>query len=313
MKRILPIIFLTTVILSVSSICPARQAATTIEPARFFLMGSGNMQLKNFRNQQEATIRLLNPDGSFNKEALYEVDRVLGFPTEEKGEHFSLRLIFMLSYFADQLAPGKTINIESAYRSPEYNDKIRKSGNNVARTSAHQDGLAVDFWLQGVDGKKIWETVKAGNCCGIGHYGGKIVHLDAGRPRFWEAATSGTRTREPDYNRHVYLSTQFDRYKHNDQLRLSFSGLSSFDFGVVPVVKVFRAGDSNTPVATLRLAQSAATNCYRIGDRRTARTLTTQVPEHLPAGRYRIQLEFCDRPFKQMPLKSVSNVFELID
>lgn len=292
---------------------PLSAATVANQPSRFFVMGSGTMHLKNLRNNREAKISLLNKDGSFNGEAFDKVDWVFGFPAEEKGEHVSPRLLFMLSYFADRLAPGKTINIESAYRSPEYNDKIRENGNNAARTSTHQDGLAVDFWLQGVDGKKIWKTVKAKNCCGIGHYGGKIVHLDAGRPRFWEAATSGTRSTEPDYNRHVYLSTEFDRYKRKEQVRLSFSSLSSFDFGVHSTAQVFRADDDRNPVTTLRIDRAGESDCYRIGDRNTARSLTTSLPGYLPAGRYTIKMEFCEKPFEQMPSESVSNQIELIN
>ena len=281
-------------------------------PGRFFLMGSGTMHLKNLRNNREAKVSLLLPDGSFNEEAFNKVDWVFDFPTAEKGEHISPRLLFMLSYFADRLAPGKKINIESAYRSPEYNNQIREQGNNAARTSAHQDGMALDFWLQGVSGKRIWKTIKEKNCCGIGHYGGKIVHLDAGRPRFWEAATSGTRTKEPDYNRHLYLSTDYDRYKPKERVRLAFSSISSYDFGVHPVAQVFRVGEPNTPVTGLRLNHGTETDCLRIGDRKIARTLTASLPAYLPAGRYTIKMEFCEKPFEQMPPEVFSNPIELM-
>jgi len=282
------------------------------QPNRFFLMGSGNLHLKNLRNDREAKVSLLNRDGSINEEALNKVDWVFDFPTAEKGEHISPRLLFMLSYFVDRLAPGKTINIESAYRNPEYNQQIRDNGNNAARSSTHQDGMALDFWLQGVDGKRLWKTIKAKNCGGIGHYGGKTVHLDAGRPRFWEAATSGTRSPEPDYNRHLYLSTDFDRYRSKDRVRLAFSSLTSFDFGVHPVAQVFRADDSQTPVTGIRLDRAAETDCLRIGDRKTSRLLTASLPAYLPAGRYTIKMEFCEKPFEQMPSEAVSNPIELI-
>jgi uncharacterized protein YcbK (DUF882 family) len=282
------------------------------QPGRFFLMGSGNMHLKNLRNNREAKVSLLNKDGSFNEEAFDKVDWVFDFPAAERGEHISPRLLFMLSYFADRLAPGKTINIESAYRSPEYNQQIRENGNNAARTSAHQDGMALDFWLQGVSGKKIWRTIKEKNCCGIGHYGGKTVHLDAGRPRFWEAATSGTRTKEPDYNRHLYLSTDFDRYRPKERVRLAFSSLSSFDFGVHPVAQVFRADDPRTPVTGIRLNHTAENDCLRIGDRKTSRSLVASLPAYLPAGRYTIKMEFCEKPYEQMPSEVVSNPIELM-
>ena len=292
-----------------SSIAPAEAGQGQ---GRFFLMGSGVMHMKNLRNNREAKVNLLNKDGSFNEEALTKVDWVFDFPTEETGEHISPRLMFMLSYFSDRLAPGKTIHIESAYRSPEYNHQIRERGNNVARTSTHQDGMALDFWLPGVDGKRLWQTIKAKNCCGVGHYGGKVVHLDVGRPRFWEAATSGTRAKEPDYNRHLHLSTEFDRYHIKERIKLSFSGLSSFDFGVHPVAQVFRIEDPQAPVTGFRLNHTDENDCLRIGDRKTARSLTGLLPAHLPPGRYTIKMAFCEKPFEQMPSEAVSNPIELI-
>ena len=275
-------------------------------------MGSGSLHLKNMRNNHEAKVNLLNQDGSFNEEALNKVDWVFGFPTEEKGEHISPRLLFMLSYFTDRLAPGKTINIESAYRSPEYNNQIRDQGNNAARTSTHQDGIALDFWLEGVNGKYIWETIRAKNCGGIGHYGDKTVHFDAGRPRFWEAATSGTRVKEPDYNRHLFLSTDFDRYRPKERARLAFSSISTFDFGVRPMVQIVRADEQQNPVATVRLDRAVATDCLRIGDRKASRLLSTSLPANLPAGRYKVKIDFCEKPFPQMPSEAFSNEIELI-
>ena len=160
MKKLICYLFLLFFV-SVCSVCFVDLCIAEQQPGRFFLMGSGTLQLKNLRNQQEAKIRLLNPDGSFNEAGFDTVDRVFGFPTAEMGEHISPRLLFMLSYFSDKVAPGKVINIESGYRSPEYNNKIRAKGANAARTSTHIDGMALDFWLEGVDGKELWETVRA--------------------------------------------------------------------------------------------------------------------------------------------------------
>nr|WP_320013244.1 DUF882 domain-containing protein [uncultured Desulfobulbus sp.] len=276
--------------------------------SRFFVMGSGTMHLLNHRNEREATVHLLKPDGSLNQKGLDTVDWVFGYPTKQMGEHISPRMLFMLSYFAETLAPGKTIHITSAYRSPEYNKKIRAMGNNAARTSTHIDGLALDFWLEGVAGKKIWETVKAKNCAGIGHYGGKIVHFDAGRPRFWQAATSGTRAKRPDENRHLYLSTDFDRYAPGEQVRLSLSSLSNFNFGVAPTVELYRMEESKEPVTSLVLDQAKKASCTMLGTRKATRFLTTHLPEDLAPGRYQLKLSFCDRPFEAMPEEKLSNI-----
>ena len=293
--------------LSLCLLFPAFTSSATSAQPRFFVMGSGTMHLLNHRNEREATVHLLKPDGSLNEKGLDTVDWVFGYPTKQMGEHISPRMLFMLSYFAETLAPGKTIHITSAYRSPQYNKKIRAMGNNAARTSTHIDGLALDFWLEGVAGKKIWETVKAKNCAGIGHYGGKIVHFDAGRPRFWQAATSGTRSKRPDENRHLYLSTDFDRYAPGEQVRLSLSSLSNFNFGVMPTVDVYKTDNSKEPITSLLLEQAQKTECIMLGTRKASRFLTARLPRDLAPGRYQLKLSFCQRPFEAMPAEKLSN------
>ncbi len=282
------------------------------EPDRFFLMGSGRLHLKNLRNHRETRVDLRNRDGSFNDAAFTEVDRVFGFPAGEKGEHISPRLLFMLSYFADLAAPGRVINIESAYRSPEYNDKIRKRGANAARTSTHMDGMALDFWLAGVGGKDLWQTIREKDCCGVGHYGGKIIHLDAGRPRFWEAMTSGTKTPEPDYNRHIYLSSEYDRYIPAEVVRLSLSGVGTFGFGVRPAVGLYGPAVTGEAAAHARIVSEDRSGCIPLADRRAARFLAIAIPPGLTAGRYRAKLDFCRKPFSQMPAEIFSNEIEVL-
>lgn len=290
----------------------ATGAAAAGPEKRFFLMGSGELHLVNLRNSREARVHLLDQNGAISETALTAVDRLFGFPTEEKGEHISPRLLFMLSYFSDLAAPGKTIHIESAYRSPEYNDRIRKQGANAARTSTHIDGMALDFWIEGVAGKALWETIRQKNCCGVGHYGDKTIHLDAGRPRFWEATTSGTKSAEPDYNRHLYLSTGYDRYAPGEELRLSLSGISTFDFGIRTTVKLRSAADPKAVAALIAIHSLARTECLRIDDRKASRFLSARLPDPLPAGRYRIELEFCQKPFPQMPDAALSNEIEIV-
>jgi uncharacterized protein YcbK (DUF882 family) len=278
---------------------------------RFFLMGSGKLHLLNLRNNEEAKVSLLNEDGSLNDAAFNQIDRVFGYPTTEMGEHISPRLLFMLSYFADLVAPGRLIIIESGYRSPEYNEKIRRSGANAAKTSTHMDGMALDFRIEGVDGKRLWELVRGMDCCGVGHYGGDIIHLDAGRPRFWEAATSGTGSREPDYNRHIYLSTDFDRYPRHEPIRLMLSGIGTFGFGVEPEAFLLSVDDPEKPIARLRIAGAENTDCLVIADRKAARFLRAEFPSDLPPGRYTIKMAFCSKPFAQMPAEVVSREIEL--
>ena len=279
---------------------------------RFFLMGDGKIHLRNTHSGAEARVTLVNPDGSLNDKAFDAVDRVFGFPTPEKGEHISPRLIFMLDYFSDRAAPGKPINIDSGYRSPEYNTKLKNSGGNVARTSTHIDGMALDFFIEGVRGKDLWEIIRAAECCGAGHYGGKNVHLDSARPRFWEAATSKVTTGESDYNRRIYLSTNYDRYKEGDTVRLSLSSVSDFGFGVRRTISFAANAQGKETEILSEIKTDDGGECIMIRDRKTSRFLYAAAPADLRQGRYRIRIEFCERPFEQMPTEVLSNEIEII-
>lgn len=280
---------------------------------RFFLAGDGKMHIRNAGTGQEARVDLLEEDGSLNESGFDAIDRVFGFPTREKGEHVSPRLIFMLDYFSDLAAPGKVISLESGYRSPGYNDALRGRGANAAKTSQHLDGMALDFSIEGVDGKALWELIRGRECCGVGHYGGATVHLDSARPRFWEAATSKVRTGESEFNRKIYLSTDYDQYGPGDPVRLSFSSVSDFHFGVRPNASLVRDAEGLKPVATIQLRQEGASECVMIDDRHASRFLWTTLPERLPPGRVRIKLDFCRRPFEEMPSSTVSNEIEISD
>jgi uncharacterized protein YcbK (DUF882 family) len=310
-----PLISMRTTVLSIIAaivmVSPGPVFGETHMP-RFFLMGNGELQIRNTKTGDEVRANLLSPDGAVNEESLAKIDRVFGFPSNKEGEHMSLRLLFMLDYFSDLVAPKKIINIESGYRSPEYNANLRNAGGNVAKTSTHMDGMALDFNIQGVDGKQLWELIRSKDCCGAGYYGGKNVHLDSARPRFWEAATSKVTTGESDFNRRIYLSTDYDRYNAGELVRLSFASVSNFGFGVKKEVSIIRDSAEELVVAKADIRSTGESECIMIKDREAARSLYISLPESLTEGTYRIKLDFCDRPFEQMPEERVSNKIEIL-
>jgi uncharacterized protein YcbK (DUF882 family) len=279
--------------------------------APFFLMGDGWLHIRNAQNDLEVKVNLVNADGSLNDSALSRVDAVFGFHPKDREEHVSPRLLFMLDYFSDLVAPGKVIQLHSGYRNPEYNNKLKQSGLTVAKTSLHIDGMALDFSLEGVKGRDLWEIIRQQNCCGVGHYGGEIVHLDAGRPRFWEKATAGVGTGESDYNRRLFLATEFDRYRSGQKVRLILASLSDLGFGINRSGALIGDREGELPIAGLRLESGGDQDCILIHSIRASRFLYLELPPEIPEGRYRIRLNFCQRPFEQMPLKAVSNEIEI--
>jgi uncharacterized protein YcbK (DUF882 family) len=278
---------------------------------RFFRAGDGRIHIRNAHNGLQANVQLLNRDGSFSEEALNDIDKVFGFSPVENGEHISLRLLFLLDYFIDKLAAGKVLQLQSGYRAPEYNQSLRKMGRNVALTSAHMDAMAIDFFVDGVNGKFLWEMIRKEECCGVGHYGGKTIHLDSGRPRFWEAATSKVSSGESELNRRIYLSTQYDRYRAGEVVRLSLASISDFGFGVVQDIAIV-GEDGRKDCAKLANTTAVDRQCVSISDRKAARSLHVTLPEHTPAGRYRLLVRFCNRPLPQMPAEVSSNVIEVV-
>ena len=280
-------------------------------PGRFFIMGDSTIHMRNAKTGLEAQVRLFTADGSLNEEGFDRIDKVFGFPTKEKGEHISPRLICMLDYFSDMAAPGKVINLDSGYRSPQYNTAIRSAGGNVARTSQHMDGMALDFNIDGVDGKELWTIIKNANCCGVGYYGGTDIHLDSARPRFWEASTSKVRTGESDDNQRIYLSTDYDRYRAGEKVRLSLSAISDFSFGINRTVTL--RDEKSGGETTARITGGKNADCLMIMDRMASRFISITLPRMLPAGRYRVEMDFCNRPFARMPVNTLSNQIEVLN
>jgi uncharacterized protein YcbK (DUF882 family) len=283
------------------------------DSARYFLMGDGKINIRNEHTQREASVNLLDSDGMLNEKALDEIGAVFNLSADRKGERISLRLLFLLDYFSDTIAPGKMIHLTSGYRSPAYNNRLKKAGGNVAKTSAHMDGMAIDFYLEGIDGKDMWETVRKKNCCGVGHYGGAIVHLDAGKPRFWEAATSKTGSRESEFNRKVYLSTEYDRYRKGEKIRFFLTSLSNFPFGIRKTATLIKDVNGKSDSTALSILARSKKECILIKDRDSARSIYAKLPPGLEQGRYRIRFDFCKRPFEQMPDAIVSNEIEIVD
>jgi len=282
------------------------------KPTPFFLMGDGRIHIQNVQTQKEADVVLVLPDGSFDESAWDKIDSVFGFSGQRKGEHISPRLIFMLDYFSDLVSPGKMIFLTLGYRSPEYNAGLKNQGKIVAKTSTHMDGLALDFFIVGINGKELWELIREKNCCGVGHYGGKEIHLDASRPRFWEAATSKVESNESDYNRRMFLSTDFDRYRTGQAVRLSFSSVSDFGFGIRKKATLISKSEGNIPVTEIDILTQDPVDCLPIKDRETSHWINLTLPQNIKEGRYHLRMDFCQRPFEKMPLNIFSNEIEIV-
>jgi hypothetical protein len=98
------------------------------------------------------------------------------------------RLVDVLMRVARRFSAPR-IEVVSGYRSPKYNLMLRKKGREVARSSQHMEGNAVDFRIRGVPIKRLLGFVRSLRVGGVGYYPqSQFVHSDTGRIRYWRGS-----------------------------------------------------------------------------------------------------------------------------
>ncbi|MES1172650.1 MAG: DUF882 domain-containing protein [Bacteroidota bacterium] len=98
------------------------------------------------------------------------------------------RLINVLTRAARKFSAAR-IEVVSGYRSPKYNLMLRKKGHQVARSSQHVEGHAVDFRIRGVPTRSLLHFVRSLRLGGVGFYPhSQFVHSDTGRIRYWKGS-----------------------------------------------------------------------------------------------------------------------------
>jgi uncharacterized protein YcbK (DUF882 family) len=123
-------------------------------------------------------------DGCYDGNEVGRINYILRCHYTNVVKPISLKVIDLLCDIKDRLAPGKEIAIISGYRSPEYNEYLRRLGRHVAAGSLHMAGLAIDFAIDGIGMGELCTTAKRLAAGGVGKYP-EFVHIDVGRVRYW--------------------------------------------------------------------------------------------------------------------------------
>ncbi|MCA9700765.1 MAG: YcbK family protein [Myxococcales bacterium] len=79
------------------------------------------------------------------------------------------------------------VNVVSGFRAPKYNLMLRKKGHEVAAKSEHTEGMAIDFFLPGIETRQLYDWLLQVHDGGVGFYPvSEFVHVDLGRKRTWK-------------------------------------------------------------------------------------------------------------------------------
>jgi hypothetical protein len=71
-----------------------------------------------------------------------------------------LAVAWVLQGFRNSLFDGRPVTVTNAYRTPADFDRLVAAGFSPSRTSAHFDGLAVDFTVQGLTAQEVQRRLR---------------------------------------------------------------------------------------------------------------------------------------------------------
>lgn len=128
---------------------------------------SGHIELHTLATDEDTTVDIFNDDGSYDSDALKDLDHALRCKRTDSEKAIDPRLYVLLSHVYDHFQ--KPLQVVSGYR------------NQRRETSFHFKGSASDIRIEGVSPKKIRDfasTLDTGGM-GIGWYPrAQFVHID---------------------------------------------------------------------------------------------------------------------------------------
>jgi uncharacterized protein YcbK (DUF882 family) len=146
----------------------------------------GRLTLFNTHNRETVSVAFRTPDGAYDPEALNAINRILRCHYTEEVAEIDIRVIEYLNSVDKVLGGNHEIHIISGYRSPAYNDLLRRQGRKVAGHSLHMKGKAIDIAIPHVGINTIRQAALKLRSGGVGYYAGAgFVHIDSGPCRTW--------------------------------------------------------------------------------------------------------------------------------
>ena len=143
------------------------------------------LSLVNVNTDEAITVTYWS-GGAYQRDALNKLNHFLrDSKTADQTEMDPL--LFDILWHTTQLSGfGGTVEVLSAFRSPETNAWLASVSRGVARDSQHMNGNAMDVRFPGVPVFKIRQAARSLQMGGVGFYPRSgFVHLDTGPVRYW--------------------------------------------------------------------------------------------------------------------------------
>ncbi|WP_460034219.1 YcbK family protein [Methylothermus subterraneus] len=125
-------------------------------------------------------------NGRYLSDSLQRLNHLLRDHRRNEVFPINARLFDLLYVLSARLETARPIEIISGYRSPATNAMLAAHSDQVAKTSLHTFGMAVDIRVPGRELKDVYKTALNLRAGGVGYYPvSNFVHVDVGRVRTW--------------------------------------------------------------------------------------------------------------------------------
>ena len=154
-------------------------------PPALDLTSPRSLSLLNVNSTETLTVTYWS-DGAYHRDALDKLNQFLR--DSQSGDQTEMDpLVFdVLWHTMQQTGYGGTVEVLSAFRSPEHNAWLASVSRGVARDSQHMNGNAMDVRFPGMSVSKIRQAARSLQMGGVGFYPRSgFVHLDTGPVRYW--------------------------------------------------------------------------------------------------------------------------------
>jgi uncharacterized protein YcbK (DUF882 family) len=146
----------------------------------------GELTFFNVHTDERLRVRYRDGAGNYDLAALDEVNHILRCHHTGEVAAIDVRMLEHVNLVQKAVNSAGEIHVISGYRSPEYNAQLVKRSRRVARHSLHIEGQAMDFYIPGVELRKLRHAALKLQYGGVGFYPrAKFVHLDCGPFRTW--------------------------------------------------------------------------------------------------------------------------------
>jgi len=150
---------------------------------------SHRLNLYNPKVNQTFYPRLYTETGKLDIRGLFELDKALMDFREYEITRINFKLAKLLYKLNSHIGFDRRIVINSGYRTPKTNQRLRRYTRGVAKHSYHLKGMAVDVHIPGMRMHKMKDIIKGINPDGgVGYYPNSgFMHMDVGPQRHWSS------------------------------------------------------------------------------------------------------------------------------